>query len=190
MWRNEGLKFMRTIVVVDYDPAWPQVFQQLRSKIWPLVSDFALSIEHVGSTAVPGLAAKPVIDLSIVVSTGSDLPLAVERLATNGYLHHGNLGIEGREAFQPPAGLPEHHLYACRQDSPGLQNHLAVRDYLRSHGKMAEAYGDLKKRLAHDFPHDIDSYVDGKTDFLLEVLRRAGLPADQLKAIEVANRKR
>jgi GrpB-like predicted nucleotidyltransferase (UPF0157 family) len=181
---------MRAIVVVDYDPAWPEVFQHLRSKIWPLVNDFALSIEHVGSTAVPGLAAKPVVDLSIVVSRESEIPLAVERLATIGYLHRGNLGIEGREAFQSPAGLPEHHLYACPQDSPGLQNHLAVRNYLRSHREMAQAYGDLKKRLARDFPHDIDSYVDGKTDFLLDLLRRAGLPADRLKAIESANRKR
>jgi GrpB-like predicted nucleotidyltransferase (UPF0157 family) len=181
---------MRTIVVVDYDPAWPEVFQQLRLKIWPLVSDFALSVEHVGSTAVLGLAAKPIIDLSIVVSTESEIPLVIERMATIGYLHCGNLGIEGREAFQSPAGLPEHHLYACTYDSPGLQNHLAVRDYLRSHSEMAQAYGDLKRRLAREYPHDIGSYVAGKTDFLLEVLRRAGLPADQLKAVEIANRKR
>jgi GrpB-like predicted nucleotidyltransferase (UPF0157 family) len=86
--------------------------------------------------------------------------------------------------------LPDHHLYACPQDSPGLQNHLAVRDYLRSHPQTAQAYGDLKKRLAGTFPDDIDGYVDGKTDFLLDILRRAGMPADRLKAIENANRKK
>ncbi|MGH9935076.1 MAG: GrpB family protein [Blastocatellia bacterium] len=180
---------MRTIVVVDYDPAWPEVFQQLRLKVWPVVGDFALSVEHVGSTSVPGLAAKPIIDMSVVVSSEAEVRLAVKRLATLGYLHRGNLGIEGREAFHPPAGLPAHHLYVCPQGSLGLQNQLAVRDYLRAHREMAQAYGELKKRLAHEFPNDIESYVDGKTDFLLGILREAGLPSDRLKAIEIANRK-
>jgi GrpB-like predicted nucleotidyltransferase (UPF0157 family) len=183
-------EFMRTIIVVDYDPAWPEVFQQLLSKVWPLVSDFALSVEHVGSTAVPGLAAKPIIDLSIVVSSEAEVQLAIERLATIGYVHRGNLGVEGREAFQSPAESPAHHLYVCPHGSPGLQNHLAVRDYLRLHRETAQAYGELKKRLAREFPHDIESYIDGKTDFLLDVLQRAGLPPDRLKAIEIANRKR
>jgi GrpB-like predicted nucleotidyltransferase (UPF0157 family) len=181
---------MRTIIVVDYDPAWPEIFQQLLSKVWPLVSDFALSVEHVGSTAVPGLAAKPIIDLSIVVSSEAEVQLAIERLATIGYLHRGNLGVEGREAFQSPAESPAHHLYVCLQGSPGLQNHLAVRDYLRVHRKTAQVYGELKKRLAREFPHDIESYIDGKTAFLLDVLQSAGLPLDRLKAIEIVNRKR
>jgi GrpB-like predicted nucleotidyltransferase (UPF0157 family) len=181
---------MRTIIVVDYDPAWPEVFQQLSSKVWPLVSDFALSIEHVGSTAVPGLAAKPIIDMSIVVPSEAEIQLAIERLATIGYSHRGNLGIEGREAFHAPAGLPAHHLYGCLPDGLGLQNQLAVRDYLRLHREAARAYGELKKRLAREFPHDIESYIDGKTDFLLDVLRRVGLPPDRLKAIEIVNRKR
>jgi GrpB-like predicted nucleotidyltransferase (UPF0157 family) len=181
---------MRTIIVSDYDQVWPEIFQQLVSKIWPLVSDFALSVEHVGSTAVPGLAAKPLIDLSIVVASESEVPLAIERLATIGYLHRGNLGIEGREAFHPPDGSPAHHLYVCPQGSLGLQNLLAVRDYMRLHRETAQAYGELKKRLAREFPHDIECYIDGKTDFLLDVLRRSGLPIDRLNAIEVANRKK
>jgi GrpB-like predicted nucleotidyltransferase (UPF0157 family) len=181
---------MRTIIVVDYDPAWPEIFQQLLSKVWPLVSDFALSVEHVGSTAVPGLAAKPIIDLSIVMPSEAEIQLAIERLATIGYLHRGNLGIEGREAFHSPAGLPLHHLYVCPTGGLGLQNQLAVRDFLRLHRETAQAYGELKKRLAREFSHDIESYIDGKTAFLLDVLQRAGLPPDRLKAIEIANRKR
>jgi GrpB-like predicted nucleotidyltransferase (UPF0157 family) len=181
---------MRTIIVVDYDPAWPEIFQQLLSKVWPLVSDFALSVEHVGSTAVPGLAAKPIIDLSIVMPSEVEIQLAIERLATIGYLHRGNLGIEGREAFHSPAGLPLHHLYVCPTGGLGLQNQLAVRDFLRLHRETAQAYGELKKRLAREFSHDIESYIDGKTAFLLDVLQRAGLPPDRLKAIEIANRKR
>lgn len=179
---------MRTIVVVDYDSSWPNVFLQLRSTVWSVLEDFALSLEHVGSTSVPGLAAKPIIDMSVVLSSEADVPLAIQRLATLGYVHRGNLGIEGREAFQHPEGLPAHHLYVCPKGSLSLQNQLSVRDYLRSHAEVAQLYSELKKRLACEFPHDIDSYVDGKTDFLLGVLREAGLSSDRLQVIEFANR--
>ena len=180
---------MRTIVVVDYDPSWPEAFERVRSIVWPVVRDLALGIEHVGSTAVPGLAAKPIIDVSVVVRGGSDVPSAIERLAILRYVHRGNLGVEGREAFDSPEGLPAHHLYLCPRDSPGLANHLAVRDHLRTHPDAAAEYGDLKKRLAKQFPHDSDGYVDGKTDLLLRILRAAGLPPARLAEIERANRK-
>lgn len=180
---------MRTIVVVDYDPGWPEVFEQLRARLRPVVSDFALAVEHMGSTSVPGLAAKPIIDISVVVSAEVDVSVAIERLVTLGYVHRGNLGIEGREAFHNPPGLPQHHLYVCPRGSLGLINPLAVRDYLRTHPETAQAYGDLKKKLASEFPDDIESYVDGKTDLILQILRDVGFWPDQLEAIERANRK-
>ncbi len=181
---------MRTIVVVDYDPAWPVLFEQVRTHIWPVVRDIALTVEHIGSTAVPGLAAKPIIDMSVVVPSEREVPIAVERLATLGYEHLGTLGVAGRDAFRQPAGLPAHNLYVCPQDSLGLRNHLAVRDYLRTHPATASAYGELKKRLAQAFPHDIERYVDGKTELLLEMLRAQGLTAHQLDAIAGANRQK
>jgi GrpB-like predicted nucleotidyltransferase (UPF0157 family) len=178
---------MRTIVVVDYDPRWPDTFERLRAAIWPVVSDVASAIEHVGSTSVPGLAAKPIIDLSVVIPTDAAIPQSIDRLATLGYVHRGNLGVEGREAFDADPSLPRHHLYVCPRDSTALANHLAVRDYLRLHPETALEYGELKKRLAQAFPHDIDCYVDGKTDLLLEILRAAGFPGDRLAAIARAN---
>jgi GrpB-like predicted nucleotidyltransferase (UPF0157 family) len=180
---------MPPIVVVDYDPGWPAAFERLRAAIWPVVAEVAQSVEHVGSTSVPGLAAKPIIDVSVVVGAESDVPLACERLATIGYVHQGNLGIDGREAFESPSGFPVHHLYVCHRDSLALANHVAVRDYLRAHPETAREYGDVKKRLAKQFPHDIEGYVDGKTDLLLRVLRRAGLTDAQLENISRANRK-
>ncbi len=164
---------MRTIVVVDYDPRWPELFEQVKSHVWPMVSDFAVSVEHVGSTSVPGLAAKPIIDIDVVVPAEADIPVAIQRLATLAYVHLGDLGVEGREAFDSPDGLPNHHLYVCPRGSVGLMNHLAVRDYLRSHPEATQEYGALKKRLASEFPHDIDSYVEGKTGFLLQIFRQA-----------------
>ena len=113
---------MRTIVVVEYDSAWPELFRQLRPPVWSLVRDVALSIEHVGSTAVPGLAAKPIIDMSVIVASDRAVPVVIARLATLGYVHLGNLGIAGREAFRRPDGLPPHNLYVCPQGSLGLEN--------------------------------------------------------------------
>lgn len=123
----------RTVVVEDYDPAWPRDFELLRQRIWPVLGDFALGIEHVGSTSVPGLAAKPIIDMTIVVASRDEVPMAIERLASLGYVHKGNLGIDDREAF--------------------------------------------------------DSYVFGKTAFVLGILRRAGLTAEQIDKIERDNRR-
>lgn len=170
---------MRTIVVVDYDAAWPGAFERLRAAIWPAVRDAAEAIEHVGSTAVPGLAAKPIIDLDIVVRSGAEVPAAVARLAALGYAHRGNLGIEGREAFDGPPGPDVHHLYVCPRDSAALANHVAVRDYLRAHPDAAREYGELKKALATRFPHDIDAYVGGKADLLQRIMRAARAPMER-----------
>lgn len=178
---------MNKVEVVNYDPAWPRIFEELKTRIWPVVADFALSIEHVGSTSVAGLAAKPVIDLDIVIPSESEIPLAVERLAALGYEHLGDLGIEGREAFQRPPDTVAHHLYVCVQGSTGLRNHLALREYLRANPEAARAYGELKKRLAQKHPYDIGNYVVEKTEFILGILERMGLKPGQLEAIRQGN---
>jgi GrpB-like predicted nucleotidyltransferase (UPF0157 family) len=178
-----------TVVVLEYDPEWPRRFEDLSARIWPAVAGVADRIEHVGSTSVPGLAAKPIIDMTIVVRQRADVPPAIDRLATLGYRHRGNLDIEDREAFEHPAGLPRHHLYVCLEGTIGIVNQLAVRDYLRADPDVARRYGELKQRLATQFPNDIESYVFGKTDFVLEVLRSAGLSEAQLASIERVNRR-
>ena len=180
---------MTTIVVVDYDPNWPNIFDALRERIWPVLSGCATSIEHVGSTAVPGLAAKPIIDMTVVVPASDDVPVAISHLAELGYTHQGNLGVEGREAFRTPGAMPRHHLYLCASGSLALRNHLAVREHLRGYPDVAKEYGDLKKRLAAQFPADIDAYVAGKTDLLVRILADAGFHADELAAIERINRR-
>ncbi len=181
---------MPRVVVVDYDPRWPEIFEQLRSRMWPSICDVAVAVEHVGSTAVPRLAAKPIVDISVVVRGERDAPAAIARLAGIGYVHQGSLGIDGREAFGAPAFLPPHHLYLCQSGSLALRNHLAVRDYLRAHPAVAADYGALKKRLANQFPDDVASYVEQKTDTILGILRMAGFDADELERIERINRRR
>jgi len=175
-----------TIVVLDYDPAWPRLFEVLRRPIAAALSDVAIAIEHVGSTAVPGLAAKPIVDLDVVVPP-HHVATAIARLAALGYEHKGDLGVPGREALRHPPHLPRHHLYVCAAGNLALANHLAVRDRLRSDPALASAYGELKKQLAARFADYVDRYVAGKTAFILDVLRQAGFRAHDIAQIEHLN---
>jgi GrpB-like predicted nucleotidyltransferase (UPF0157 family) len=153
------------IVIVDYDPAWPSEFERLRARAADAVGDLAVAIEHVGSTAVPGLAAKPVIDLIIVVAP-DNVQAAVARLAEIGYVHRGNLGVEGREAFAVPAGERRHHLYVSATDSEELRAQLAFRDRLRTSPQLAAEYEALKRALAVRHREDRGAYTDAKTEFV------------------------
>lgn len=165
------------VVVVDYDPEWPLIFEQISDRVRTVLGDLAVTIDHVGSTSVPGLAAKPIIDLNVVIATRDDLPAAIERLATLGYVHRGDLGIPGREAFRRPKGTPNHHLYVCTTETPDHRANLALRDFLRAHPDTAREYGDLKRRLAMAYRHDIDSYIEGKSEFIRDILRRSDINA-------------
>jgi GrpB-like predicted nucleotidyltransferase (UPF0157 family) len=164
------------IVVVASDPGWPARFLQLRDRLAAALGPLAIRIEHVGSTAVPGLAAKPIIDLDVVIATRDDLPAVIDRLRPLGYRHQGDLGVPGREAFASPPGSPPHHLYPCTSASAALARHLALRDLLRADPPAARAYADLKRSLAARFRHDRAAYADAKTDFIETLLagRRQG----------------
>lgn len=160
------------VVIVDYDPTWPDSFTALADRVAASLGPLAVRVEHVGSTAVPGLPAKPIIDLIAVIPTRDDLPAAVERLATIGYVHRGDLGIAGREAFDPPPGNPAHHPYVCATANPELAKMVAFRDYLRSHPAAAGEYGAVKRLLAAEFGTDRDGYTEAKTAFITGVLAR------------------
>lgn len=168
---------MDPIEIVEYDPLWPTHFETLLARIAPMLGDTAYTIEHVGSTAVPGLAAKPIIDIDVLLHSVEDLPLAMTRLASVGYAYRGDLGIPGREAFTTPPSDIRHHLYVCPPDSPEYARHLAFRDYLRTHPSEAAAYADLKRGLAAKFRLDRDAYNRGKAHFVENILRRAGQEA-------------
>ena len=175
------------VEVVDYDPQWPRDFESLRAHIWPAVADIAVAIEHVGSTSVPGLAAKPVLDIDIIVKSEEGVRQAIERLDAIGYSHRGNLGIEGREAFRATTNDPAHNLYLCRQSSAALRDHLTFRDYLRTHPETARAYAEVKRSLAAQFPDDINSYATAKTDFVTGVLETAGVSTARIAEIRREN---
>jgi GrpB-like predicted nucleotidyltransferase (UPF0157 family) len=133
------------------------------------------------------MAAKPVIDMDIVVASCAEVPLMVSRLALLGYEHRGNLGIEDREAFLTPKNQPAHHLYVCLQNSLALRNHIGLREHLRAHPSDAAAYSTLKKRLAERFPYERELYMEGKTTFIVSLLQKEGFSAEELDSIRRAN---
>jgi GrpB-like predicted nucleotidyltransferase (UPF0157 family)/quercetin dioxygenase-like cupin family protein len=182
---NWALAVTTDIVVVDHDPDWPMWFEMVCARVWPVVQDIAVRIDHVGSTSVPGLAAKPIIDLDIVVSSPDDVRAVIERLATLGYRWRGDLGVTGREAFRRPTddGLPRHHLYVVVEDNKAHLDHWLLRDLLRQDAGARARYGALKKRNAVLADNDIDVYVAAKAALVAELLTRArsdrGLPPEE-----------
>ena len=159
------------VIIVDYNPAWPELFNALKSSIDAALGEVALSVEHVGSTSVPGLAAKPIIDIDVVVRA-EELNKAIALLATIGYVHDGDGGIPGRERFRHPTGLPSHHLYVCAEDNAELTRHLQFRGYLLAHPDAVAQYGALKKNLAAVYGDDREGYSIAKTEFITDILSR------------------
>ena len=159
--------------VVAYDPGWPGLFRRLAERVDAALAGVAHVTEHVGSTAVPGLDAKPIIDLDVVVPDDLTAGAAVRALAAAGWRHEGDLGIPGREAFLPPPGLPYHHLYMVVAGSAPYRDHIDLRDFLRAHPLQATGYGRLKRRLAAHLGTDRRAYADGKSEMIQDLLRQA-----------------
>lgn len=188
----------KKVEVHDYDPSWAAEFSALKAVYINHIGDAMIGVEHVGSTSIPGLKAKPVIDIDIIVGDTESLQIVIERLSTLGYNHVGDLGITGREAFKrtddktPISGSNRtwmrHNLYVCIEGSIGLANHLNFRDYLKRHPEEIVEYSKVKQRLADEFTYDIDAYIDGKTDFIVEILRRSGIGEEAIKMIDGENR--
>ena len=165
------------VVVEPYNEAWIEDFNAIRDELAEALSDLDVRIEHVGSTSVPGLAAKPIIDIDVVIPDISDLPEVVSRLGKTGYSHEGDKGIPGREAFHYDGKehLRKHHLYVCAEDADELKRHLAFRDYLRSHPEAVAEYSKIKYEGAALYPWDIDSYIEHKGPFIDSIYSKLGV---------------
>jgi len=162
--------------IVEYDPAWPEIYEREADSIRAALGGLAVRVEHVGSTSVPGLAAKPVIDIQVsVVSLTPRRPI-VEALVELGFKHAIDPIDTEHEYFsrgyEPDSPL-KIHIHVCEVGSVWERRHLAFRDYLRSHGDAAATYEALKRRLVDEHPRDIYAYTDGKSAFITEIETRA-----------------
>ena len=165
------------VVVEPYNEEWKSDFIAIRDELDTVLKDIVLRIEHVGSTSVEGLSAKPVIDIDVVIKDTTVLPDVISALQTIGYFHEGDLGIPGREAFkyEGKEHLRKHHLYVCSQDSEELKRHIAFRDYLRSNPDAVEEYSKIKEEAANLYPWDIDKYIEHKSPVIEMIYKRIGL---------------
>ncbi len=163
------------VVICDYDPGWPRRYEALRASVADALGELAAQIEHVGSTSVPGLAAKPTIDIVIQLRSAQDLPTVIERLARLGYAHEGDFSIVGREAFATPPGYGahDHHLYVCAPDWRGFADQIVFRDHLRANPAVARAYARLKRSLANKHRNNRMAYTEAKATFVSAALRQA-----------------
>lgn len=177
------------VEVVAYREDWPSQFARVAEQLWEALAVVpSVSVEHVGSTAVPGLAAKPVLDIDVIVPTDT-MHEAVIALSGIGYRHRGHLGLVGREAFYPPDDHPRRNVYVCVAGSLNVRNHLAVRDVLRTRDDLRDLYSAVKSTLAADPDMDIDTYIEGKTDVLQLVLAESPiLTAAERRQIASLNR--
>ena len=168
---------MTVTLVEKYNPEWPQWFEMVKAHLGEKVSQDSIRIEHVGSTSIQGMTAKPIIDLILVVEPqGLDEIKAL--LAERGYCHEGDKGIKGREAFRlgsksMVSTTPPHHLYVCGKQNAELRKETAFRDFLRQSREYVERLSDLKWSLAEAFNNDREAYMEGKAALCREITEKA-----------------
>lgn len=187
------------IKIEDYNPQWREEFHRLKAVYLSHMSHLDVDIQHVGSTSVVGLAAKPILDIDIIVNSEQELAEVIEILGDLGYKHVGDLGINGREAFKRISKeVPyhhddnswlSHHLYAGIRGSLSLENHLRFRDYLRNNPNAVSEYAHLKKKLAEKYADDIDAYIENKTAFITKILAITGISEADIEDISEQNKK-
>lgn len=164
---------MRKVEVCPYNKEWSGQFTEEAKKITRIFQDEIGDIHHIGSTSVPGLKAKPIIDIMPVVK---DIELADQynqEMQTLGYEPKGENGIPGRRFFKKGGDQRTHHVHIFQEGSYHIKRHLAFRDYLREHADEKQKYGELKESLAKQFPYDMESYINGKESLVKEIEAKA-----------------
>ncbi len=169
---------MRTkrVVVEKWNPQWKYEYEKIVASLGKDIIYNSIKIEHVGSTSVEGLSAKPVIDLDIVIEKDK-FAIIKELLNKKGYEHEGDLGIEGREAFSYSGKeeLMTHHLYVCPKDSKELFKHITFRNFLKDNPALAAEYSKVKEQAAVLYPDDIDKYMEFKSKIIEKIYKKCRL---------------
>jgi GrpB-like predicted nucleotidyltransferase (UPF0157 family) len=186
-----------TNFIEPYNPNWKAEFDSLKMALLKTLNGFEIDIQHVGSTAIPNLFAKPILDIDIIIDNKTLLGDITTRLERIGYINKGEQGISGRFAFrQTSERTPqtedfkkwqEHHLYVCFSDSLALKNHLLFRDALLNSKELAQQYSLLKINLTRENKMTREKYTKQKTDFIISVLTKVGLDKNALNEIINAN---
>lgn len=162
--------WQRQVRVIAYDPAWPLLYQDEAERLGPAFGAELVALHHIGSTAIPGMSAKPVIDILAAVRDIQKVDALNERLAASGYRPKGEFGIPGRRYFYKGSeSIHTHHLHVFQEGDPQISRHLGFRDYLTAHPQPARQYSHLKQVLAEKHALDVESYIAGKDTFIKEI---------------------
>ncbi|MEB3281677.1 MAG: GrpB family protein [Lyngbya sp.] len=166
---------MKKVEVVPPNPNWEIDFQKESQQIANIFGENAIAIHHIGSTSIPGIYAKPVIDLLVEVKEITKVDEKNAEMESFGYTIMGEFGIVGRRYFRKDnsVGIRTHHVHVFEVGSTEVKRHLAFRDYLIAHPEDAQKYSVLKQELAAKYPHDIEAYMDGKDSFIKEMEKKA-----------------
>ncbi len=166
---------MMKVEVVPHDPEWRDAFEAETKHVAVALSENVVAIHHIGSTAIPDIYAKPILDLLVEVSDITEVDGQSSAMESLGYEVMGEYGIPGRRYFRKDnqQGIRTHHIHAFETGSAEVERHLAFRDYMIAHPVDAQRYSELKRKLAEEHPQNIDGYMDGKDGFIKEMDRRA-----------------
>jgi GrpB-like predicted nucleotidyltransferase (UPF0157 family) len=167
----------KKVTVLPYDAEWKKDFEMIRREIEIAIGHLIIGIEHVGSTSVEGMSAKPCIDIDVIIKDYSVFNEIVSGLSSIGYYHEGDLGIKDREAFgySDKPHLKSHHLYVCPEYSEELYRHITFRDFLRGNPDAVKKYSRIKEEAAILFPDNIDKYIEYKSPCIEELYEVCGL---------------
>ena len=164
---------MRKVEIRSYSENWIDMFMEEAEKLNVIFEHEMIAIDHIGSTSVPGLKAKPIIDIMAVVKDIHNVDKYNIEMRKIGYVPKGENGIVQRRYFQKGGDNRTHHVHIYQIGSSEITRHLAFRDYLIAHPDEMKKYGTLKQNLAHQFPYNIDSYIEGKDAFVKDMERKA-----------------
>ncbi|MED3553703.1 GrpB family protein [Cytobacillus praedii] len=164
---------MRKVEVCSYNEKWVLMFAEEAEKLKQIFGEEIVDIYHIGSTSVQWLKAKPIIDIMPVVYDIHIVDSYNDEMEKIGYKCKGENGIPGRRYFQKGEDNRSHHAHIYQVGSPEINRHLAFRDYLRNHPDIKKNYGELKEKLAQQFPYDVESYINGKDHFVKEIEAKA-----------------
>ena len=168
---------MKKVIVVPYDENWKSEFERIKTELSCALGNLAIAIEHIGSTSVEGLSAKPIIDIDVIIKDYNSFEAVKEKLSEIGYRYEGDLGVKDRQTFKydDKPDLMKHHLYICPKYSEALKLHIAFRNYLRSHPQDRDWYGAVKILAAQRYPEEMESYMTAKSPCAAEIVRKCAL---------------
>ena len=164
----------KPIAIVDYDPRWPSLYEHEQRRLLEILGPIVIRIEHIGSTSIPELAAKPIIDISVAVRDRADITPYVPALRDLGYEEIPIMPVLQRRMFSKgPYNEGTHHVHVTDYGSDIWAKPIMFRDYLRAHPDVARAYADVKRAAAAQHKHDLDGYHDEKAPFVDRVMEQA-----------------